>query len=232
MARKPGCPGRPPKRIMTSNLPPLGKRCPAELTGPARREWRRLASMFGSLALTAADVPTLAAYCQQVAQARVACARFTAEGAILTTPRGSVVEHPAIRQCERAQALVLKLGMALGCCPSGRKLIGALPEAVDEKEEAEMRMLFGEDKSHPRRPRRHKQEKEKENCEEDESDPDEDEDDPLSDSGSKLTKAGTSVPLCRVSAADAPGAVAGVDGNPQSVEAGTSVPLREGLKAG
>jgi len=190
------------------------------LTGPARREWRRLAPMFAGLGLTAADVPTLAAYCQQVAQARVACARFTAEGAILTTPRGSVVEHPAIRQCERAQALILKLGSALGLNPLGRKTNGPAPEGESEEEAAEMAMLFGEDKAPARRPRRKQVGEDAET----EDDPSGDES-PLNDSGSKLTKAGTSVPLYRVSAADAPGAVAGVDGNPQSAEAATSVAL-------
>jgi len=159
MTRKPGCPGRRPRRILASNLPPLSKRCPAELTGRARHEWKRLSPMFGLLRLTAADLPTLTAYCQQVSQGAVACARFTAEGAILTTPRGSVVEHPAIRQCERAQALILKLGGALGLNPLGRKTNGPAPEGESAEEREEMRLLFGEDKPHPRRPRRHEQEK-------------------------------------------------------------------------
>lgn len=220
MARKPGCPGRPARRILASNLPPLGRRTPSNLTGVAAREWRRLAPMFGPLGLTAADLPTLTAYCQQVSQAAQAQEVLARDGTLRTTARGSLQEHPCVRQLERSQALLLKLAGALGCCPSGRKLIGQIPEGESEAEKEQLRFLFVEgerERRYEAARRRRGQEDESEEETEDESEEEienkdddlSEDDDPLGDSASKPSEAETSVSLCRVSGADGPGEVAG-----------------------
>ncbi|MFG1202888.1 phage terminase small subunit P27 family [Xanthobacter aminoxidans] len=108
---------------------------PAWLSTVAKGEWRRACRilMEERRTLTAADLPTLAAYCAAVAQVQEATQILAREGLTFSGPQGPK-RHPAVGIRHDGMTQVRQLGGELGLTPMSRSRPGLRSD--DDPEDA------------------------------------------------------------------------------------------------
>lgn len=114
--------GRRPASV-SSGASPLNRAPPAPpwLSTVAKGEWRRVCRILleERRTLTAADLPTLAAYCTAVAQVQEATQLLARDGLIFSGPQGPK-RHPAVGIRNDGMTQVRQLGGELGLTPMSR----------------------------------------------------------------------------------------------------------------
>jgi P27 family predicted phage terminase small subunit len=112
---------------MRRNLP----RCPAHLTPPAAREWRRVVKVLDGMGiLTAVDVAALAAYCQAYGRWVEAEGRLREGPLLYRTPGGHVQPSPLLGIIHKQLELMGRYMVELGMTPAARSRVSAaLPPA-------------------------------------------------------------------------------------------------------
>jgi P27 family predicted phage terminase small subunit len=109
---------------------------PAELSGDAKAEWRRVAHHLHALGiLTTADRAALAAYCQAYGRWRQA-ERALAEMAkldpvtgalMIRTKDGNAIQNPLVGTANKAMADMVRYAAEFGMTPSARTRIAGAP---------------------------------------------------------------------------------------------------------
>jgi P27 family predicted phage terminase small subunit len=123
-----GNPGKRPLNEREPILPPAVLRCPRHLEPEARKEWRRVVHELNAAGLlTRVDRAALAAYCQLYARWIAAEKEIQADGLILTTAKGGVMQNPAVRIAATSLDGMRKYLVELGMTPSSRSRLKVAP---------------------------------------------------------------------------------------------------------
>lgn len=118
---------------------------PAELSGDARNEWRRVAQQLHQAGLLATlDRAALAAYCQAFArwrQAERALAAMAEKdavtgGLLIKTSNGNAIQNPLVGIANKAAAAMVRYAAEFGMTPSARSRIEAAPRDDGAKDPA------------------------------------------------------------------------------------------------
>ncbi len=121
---------------------PAKMRPPSHLTGPAKKEWARMAAKLHPLGLlTEIDVPALELYCETYARWLDAKDKVTEKGAVLVTSNGNLVQNPYLAVANKSQDQMLKILAEFGMTPSSRTRVSASVPDADNKDIE--KQLFG-----------------------------------------------------------------------------------------
>ena len=105
--------------------PPGHPEMPEHLDEFGEYAWQDICTLLSDLgALSEADGPLIAIYAEAFSQARQAAETIRKEGATLRRASGSAMEHPACKQREKNQALMVRCLCELGLTPSARPKLG------------------------------------------------------------------------------------------------------------
>ena len=117
-------------------------RAPSHLTGPAKKEWNRMAVKLHPLGLlTEIDVPGLELYCETYARWLDAKDKVTEKGTILVTTGGNLIQNPYLAVVNKAQDQMVKILAEFGMTPSSRTRVSA---AKPDEDNADIeKQLFG-----------------------------------------------------------------------------------------
>jgi P27 family predicted phage terminase small subunit len=130
--------GNPGKRALNHNEPqPRTIRipCPRVLTGPARKEWHRVAPMLHRLGLfTEADREALTALCRAYGEWLEALKELDKTSAVVKSPSGYPMMNPWIIIAARAERRWSRLLPEFGMTPSSRSRIGVNPPPLGPRD--------------------------------------------------------------------------------------------------
>jgi P27 family predicted phage terminase small subunit len=99
-------------------------RCPSHLTGPAAREWRRIAGALHSMGVvTTFDRAALAAYCQAYGRWVEAEERLAETPMLVRTPSGYVQQSPWLGIINKQLELMGRYMTELGLTPASRSRV-------------------------------------------------------------------------------------------------------------
>jgi len=125
-----------PQPAIPAELPPA----PDGFDAIERAEWDRTAAVLHPIGLlTLADLPVLAAYCQQFAIWERSSAELRAGKLNVVGSTGSEIQNPLVRTNNAAAMAMLRYLTELGMTPAARSKIDARPKANDNP----MARLFG-----------------------------------------------------------------------------------------
>jgi P27 family predicted phage terminase small subunit len=107
---------------------------PLYLTESAVIEWKRVApQLFAARVLTAADLASLAAYCQAYADWMNARDELSASGFTITTEKGNLIQSPWVGIANKAMNNFVKIAAEFGMTPSSRTRVSALTPQKNSK---------------------------------------------------------------------------------------------------
>jgi len=105
---------------IVGNLP----RCPTQITGEARKEWRRVIKQLHACPyITTLERAALAIYCQAWAMFLKAKETVEKHGPLIITKKGNIVQNPALSVMNKSMEQLSKYGSKLGFDPSERSRI-------------------------------------------------------------------------------------------------------------
>jgi P27 family predicted phage terminase small subunit len=106
---------------------------PAELSGEALQEWRRLATeLFTNGLLTNLDRDALAGFCVALVRWRHAEAQLAKTGEVVRSPTGYPILSPWLSVSKAALKQMQQLGAEFGWSPSSRSRINVKPHQPDK----------------------------------------------------------------------------------------------------
>jgi P27 family predicted phage terminase small subunit len=112
---------------------------PTILKGRAKAEWVRIVpELIARKTFTTLDQSVLLAYCLTLARWLEAERIVAAQGAMVKTKSGAVIQHPALAVANAAQKLHLKAAAELGLTPSARSRLKMQEAEADDTGGVEM----------------------------------------------------------------------------------------------